>query len=107
MKKLPDEIAACNLIKRERKYHKKFKYKCIIIPLDINDVNISNKMTLHYNPSTEHIDISPHGIGYKTICIYPTTKQKLKCTNPHALEYLEMHRASARIKIKSKNKRFH
>ena len=97
MKKLPDEIAACRLIKRMRKYNKTRKFKTISIPLNTNDAKLSSRLSLEYNPSTEHENISSHGLVYKRICIYPTTKQKLKCINKHAIDYLEKQREAAKI----------
>ncbi len=90
--KLSDEQAACNYIKRIREYCKKSKSKCTRTPLNINDAHIDNIIVLKHNPLTKKDSFSCAGIGYKKIAIYPTTNQKLRCTNQHALDVMKKHK---------------
>ncbi len=92
MPKLPDIQAACNAIKQERKYARKLKGKGICTPLKIDDTNFTCVTNVGYNPCTENYTIRSHGIKCKKNIIYPTTNQKLKCTNIHALEQLNKRR---------------
>ncbi len=89
MAKLEDTKAACNLIKQMRDYDKTLIKKEICTSLRINDIKLRNKVTLVYNPATGVTSVSCKGIGYKSVSIYPTTHQKLKCINLHGLDKLK------------------
>ncbi len=94
--RIDDIKAACNIIKLGRKNARRRKHKTLTVPLTIDDINLGLRIDINYNPSTECSSISPYGINYKGITIYPTTHEKLKCTNQHALDTLEKARKSAR-----------
>lgn len=96
MKKLPDILAACNLIKRIKKYGREHqKSKSLLIPFIIDEFKLYVHIGIIYNNKTHNVNCG-HGIRFKKIIIYPTTNQKLKCTNKHALDYLEKERLYSR-----------
>ena len=89
MKKLPDEIAACNIINYNRLYNRKLKRKALSIPIKLDDKNkIRSETIVCYNPSSKGVDVSSHALVCKNIHFYPTTNLKLTCTNPHAMDML-------------------
>ncbi len=90
---LSNEQDACNMIKSIRKSRKKSNIsKTISVPLKIDDIKVSLRTMLGHNILTKSDLIKGSGIGYKTLCICPTTNQKLKCTNQHALDMLNYNR---------------
>ena len=95
--KLPDEVAACNMIKNARIYSKRFSKKThtVRIGKDVDGYIISAVLKLTFNPSTDHIALA-HPLSYKTTSIYPSTNKKLVCTNSHALEQLDKRRGYER-----------
>ncbi len=102
MAKLEDTKAACNLIKQMRDYNKTLIKKEICIPFQIDGIKLRNKVTLVCNPATDMASVSCKGIGYKSISIYPTTHQKLKCINPHGLDKLKNKREFNREYMKKR-----
>ncbi len=104
--RLPYEITACNIIKSHRKYCKKFKHKCITIPIGkIDGVNLSCRTESVYNPSTGNVSTSSYGIKCgKTTIIYPSTHQKLKCTNQHAVDMVNKARELQKKYYRNKTK---
>ena len=102
MDKLPDEEAACNLIKHSLRYIRaNIIAKTIRIMLyDLEGFTLSSRLTTTYNIKTNNVSFS-HGIRWKRCLIYPTTNKKLKCTNQHALDKLAATRLS-----KHKTRRF-
>lgn len=91
--KLPDEIAACNLIRRRRKasrmadrsnYHKYITRRVSVE----EGRQISTQIRLTYNPRTDSIVVDS-ALTYYSHSIYPSTHRKLVCTNDAALDTLE------------------
>lgn len=91
--KLPDEVAACNMIKIQRRNAAKRTYKTMTCDIgqDFGGWRISAGLRIVYNPSTGHVSLS-HCIRYRKHDIYQNTRKKLMCTNAHALEQLEKKR---------------
>jgi len=92
--KLPDEIAACNYIKRWRAYGKK-NYLRKSLSVALPEYGLRMGIIFVYNKKTQCISFA-HCLKFRRISIYPTTNQKLKCTNQHALEVLEQQRTRSR-----------
>ncbi len=92
--KLPDTLAACRLIKRQRKFSRLKKIKRISVRLE--DVRVTAVTNIHYYPPTNSISFS-HCLYSNRCSFYPTTNKRLKCTNQHALDMLN--------KKREKNKR--
>ena len=93
MGKLPDEEAACNIIKYRIEYDRKNKVsKTITLQLFYEaKSSVSAVSMIQYNLKTNNIQ-SSNCIKWKRKSISPTTNQKLHCTNTHALEVLNTHR---------------
>jgi len=91
--RLPDEIAACNLIRQQRKSERESrKSKCITIRINKeNDIFITTKLFSTYNINTNVISYT-HALHIKNAFIYPTTHQKLRCIDHHAIELLNKKR---------------
>ncbi len=88
--KLPDEIAACNLIKRVRLYARHgMKHKSVSIPL--RKFGLRAQLIITYRRSTGHVSLA-HTLMYHQCGFSPTTHQKLICTNQHALNVLNINR---------------
>ena len=92
--KLPDEVAACNMIKQNRKVSARLIRKTITLHIgdDIDGLTISTVLRLAFSTSTEHVSLG-HCITYRNRTISPSTNKKLVCTNAHALNQLEKTRA--------------
>ncbi len=100
--KLKDEVAACNIIRCKRKYAHNYKHKTITIHFYIDNIKLSSPTFSNYNPLTKNYSICGSGIRYKNIEIHPTTHQKLKCINQHALDYLNSERKSVKNRMRRK-----
>lgn len=83
---LTDTIAACNMIRGQRLKNKKMKIKGIRTDFDNNE-KIYTRLNLFLNPSTGTVIMS-HCLRYGRLAFYPTTNQRLWCTNRHALNKL-------------------
>ncbi len=91
--RMEDTKAACNRIKSNRRYSRKaLKGKSLCIPIKIDDTKLICKTTLLHNIFTGTDTIGSHAIKCKSANIYPTTHQKLKCTNKHAIDALNKYR---------------
>ncbi|MCK5431137.1 MAG: hypothetical protein KAJ03_00260 [Gammaproteobacteria bacterium] len=92
--KLPDEIAACNMIKQNRHVSARRIRKTITLHIgeDIDGRIISTVLKLFFATSTEHVSLG-HCLTYRNRNISPSTNKRLVCTNAHALKQLEKTRA--------------
>ena len=105
MIKLDDNKAACNIIKSHREYNKNKTTKNISIPLFKEDKTyVRSRLHLSFNNKTGFISIGGHSLSWKTLDVYPTTNQKLKCTNKHALDVLDQNRSNSK-KYRNENKK--
>lgn len=86
-KKLPDTIVACNIIKYQRQKNRTLKHKNIRVDFD-NDEKLYTRLVLVFNPVTGTVSWA-HCLRYKRLAFYPTTNQRLRCTNQHALNMLD------------------
>lgn len=69
-KELHSMIANSNYSKKNR------TYKCIMIPLEIENINLQIALTVSCNTKTKTDGILAHYIQYKKYKIYPSTKYK-------------------------------
>ncbi len=101
MTKISDTQAACNLIKRIRRQKRHVQiHKQISIPLlEEEGCKIYGTLKIEVRKSTKHENfISSLLIYYKNKItqVYPTTHNRLRCTNIHALDLLKKERGRDR-----------
>lgn len=90
--KLPDTVAACNLIRSLRRNNKKYKSKTIRPhSITIDDMLISPALNINYYTPNGRLSLG-HKLIIKGNHIYPTKNQRLKCINVHILNTLKSHR---------------
>jgi hypothetical protein len=87
-----DSKIACNIIRSIRRYSRNIVKKSISIPFEIDGINLRSRLIVNCNPFTGTISLNGNGIGNRYITVYPTTNQKLNCTNRHALDMLKKQR---------------
>ena len=96
--------SVCNWIKVKRKLQReRIVGKKITIQLFKEDnKQISAKLNVIYDKNTENVIIG-HGLYYMGNTYHPTTYEKLKCINQHAIELYEKSLDYGRTKVKYKN----
>lgn len=100
--KLPDTIAACNLIKTERKAarnkQRRSYYKGITQRLSVNEGrHLSAFLKIVYDPKNDSVTVN-QGLIYCLRAIFPGTNRKRTCTNEAALDALDGSRRRHRTK---------
>ena len=91
---LPDEDAACNMIKNMHIQDANRLQKTITVCVgeDVHGRAISALARVKVRSSTGAVSVTGN-IVYRNHDIHPTTNKKLVCTNAHALEQLVAKRA--------------
>ena len=94
-----DLESACNIIKGLRLYSKKNRLGRGVSVRLFKENSRVVVATLHisYNKKSKEISFS-HGLRWSGVDIFPTTNQKLKCTNDHALKMLDRHRKQSAMR---------
>ncbi len=92
MDKRTDVQKACSYI-RIRRFQAKERFKLKRISLSIQDIVVDRfpikfNTTIHIRKTTQHIHLV-HSLIWKSCEFSPTTHQRLKCINQHALLELE------------------
>ena len=101
-RKLPDEEAACNMIKRMRANHALSVTKSITVRIgkDDDSRSISAVLKLSVYAPTGSVSVR-HSLYYRRKSISPSSYEKLVCSNAHAIEQLEKQRAYNRKSSKT------
>jgi hypothetical protein len=81
--RLPDEVAACNLIQSQRRQcrvrHKRSYRKSITKRLSIEEgQQLSTRLRIHYDPKTNSVVVNP-ALSYCKHEIFPGTNQHRTC----------------------------
>lgn len=89
--------AACNLIKKNRRYKKNMMGKSLsVFCCKVDDVKISSILHGTFNKKTGVSSFSCYGLGIyynkKYTSIYPTTAKKLTCFNEAGREQYRKHK---------------